>query len=67
MDDLQPVKEGDLIKETVIGFGTDGDPIVKYKNFTLFIKEAKGVEINTLIEVRVTKVCKTFGFVELVN
>lgn len=62
-----PVKPGDVVKLSICGFGTTGDPMMKSKKYILFLKDYKdkSLPLNTLIDVKVTKVLKDYGFVKL--
>ncbi len=59
-----PVEVGDVLKLGVTRMGNDGDPIMVHKNFIIFLKdlEKKGIQLNTLIEVKITKVFPNFAF-----
>jgi len=64
-----PVKVGDVLKLGVVRFGRDGDPIMIHKKYIIFLKgiEKRGVELNTMIEIKITKVMPRFAFAERVN
>ena len=63
-----PVEVGDILKLGVTGFGGNGDPIMVYQHFIIFLKEKEKVKIllNTLIEIRIIKVLPNFAFAERV-
>ena len=62
-----PVKVGQVVKLIVSGFGKTNDPFFKIDKYILFLKSEENfkVEINRLVELKVTKVFKTWGFVEI--
>ena len=64
-----PVKVGDILKLGVVRFGINGDPIMMLKGFVIFLKELdkRGVELNTLVEIKITKVMPKFAFAERVK
>ena len=61
-----PVKVGDVLKLGVVKFGRDGDPIMIHKKFIIFLKDVKrmAIQLNALIEVKITKVLPNFAFAE---
>ena len=63
-----PVKVGEILKLGVVRFGRDGDPIMIKDRFIIFLKDAerKGIELNTMIKIRITKVLPNFSFAERV-
>ena len=65
-----PVKVGDVLKLGVTNFGKDGgDPMMVLQGFVIFLKdpEKKPIQLNTLIEIRITKVFQKFSFAERTN
>ena len=64
-----PIKVGDVLKLGIVRFGRDGDPIMIHKEFVIFLKglEKRGVELNKIIEVKITKVMPKFAFAERVD
>ena len=65
-----PVKVGDVLKLGVTNFGKDGgDPMMVLKGFVIFLKdpEKKAIQLNTLIEIRITKVLPRIAFAERTN
>ena len=64
-----PVKAGEILKLGVTKFGTNGDPILIHKGFVIFLKdlEKRGVELNTMLEIKITKVLPKFAFAERVS
>ena len=62
-----PVKVGEILKLGVERFGKEGDPILLHKGFIIFLKELKGeyIPLNTLIEIRITKVLPKFAISQL--
>ena len=64
-----PVKVGDVLKLGVIRFGRDGDPVMIYEGFVIFLKDIKkrGVQLNTMLEIQITKVCGKFAFAERID
>ena len=64
-----PVKIGDILKLGVVKFGKEGDPIMIHKKLIIFLKdkEKRGIELNTMIEVKITKVLPHFAFAERTN
>ena len=65
-ENLPPVKVGEILKLGVAKFGRDGDPIMIHKEFVIFLKgiEKRGVELNKIIEIKITKVMPKFAFAE---
>ena len=65
-----PVKVGDVLKLPIINFGKDGgDPIMMIEGFIIFLKdpEKRSVQLNTSIEIKITKVLARFAFAERVE
>jgi len=64
-----PVKVGEKLKLGVTKFGKDGDPIMEHKGFVIFLKgiEKRGVQLSTMIEIKITKVLPKFAFAERVD
>lgn len=64
-----PVKVGDILKLGIVRIGKDGDPIMIHRKFIIFLKdmEKRAVQLNTLIEVKITKVFPNFAFAERTN
>ena len=62
-----PIKIGDTLKLGVINFGNSGDPMMKHEGLIIFLKNTKsgGVKLNTLNEVKITKVFPNYAFAEL--
>ena len=65
MDEV-PIKVGDVLKLGVQRFGKEGDPIMMHKGFVIFLKgiENKGIELNTLFEIKIIKILPRFAFAE---
>ena len=62
------IKVGDKLKLGVLRFGKDGDPILIKDGFIIFLKDkGRGVQLNTIIEVKVTKVFSNYAFAERIN
>jgi len=59
-----PVEVGEVLKLGVVKFGKEGDPILIHKNFIIFLKDVKDIELNTMIEVKITKVFPHFALAE---
>ena len=59
-----PVKIGDIFKLGIIRFGKNGDPILKYKNLIIFLKEnnGKSIPLNEMIEIKITKIGSNFAY-----
>lgn len=64
-----PVRIGDLLKLGIKRFGKNGDPIMVYHNYVIFLKDLdkRGVELNKMFEVKIIKVFPKFAFAERVN
>lgn len=64
-----PVEVGDILKLGVERFGKEGDPILIHKGFIIFLKELEGesIPLNTLIEIKITKVLPKFAISKLVE
>ena len=64
-----PIQVGKILKLGVIKFGKKGDPIMIYKDFVIFLKgiEKRGVELNKIIEIKITKVMPKFALAEMTN
>ncbi len=60
------LKVGDVIKVSVLKFGNNGDPLIKYHGAVIFLKgtEKKGFELGRQIEIKITKVYPSFLFAE---
>ncbi len=61
-----PVKVGDELKLGVTKFGRDGDPIMEHKGYIIFLKDIEkgGVHLNTMFEIKITKVMPRFALAE---
>ena len=68
-DKKPPIKVGDIFKLGVVRFGWGGNPIMLYKGFVIFLRgiEKRGVQLNVMVEIRITKVLSNFAFAERVN
>lgn len=66
--ELEKIKVGNILKLSVSKFGKEGTPILMYNGFVIFLKglEKKGVELNKLVEIKVTKVLPKFAIAELI-
>ena len=66
MEDKLPLKIGDVLKLGVVKFGRNGDPILIQEGFVIFLKglEKRGVELNAMVEIKITKVLPKFAFAE---
>lgn len=64
-----PVKVGEILKLGIVRIGINGDPIMMLNRFVIFLKglEGRGVELNTLVEIKITKVMPKFAFAERTN
>ena len=64
-----PVKVGDKIKAGIVGWGKQGNPIVKVKGFVIYIEkfEEKPLHIKELLYLRITKVFTRFGFCQIIK
>ena len=63
------VKVGDVLKLGVVRFGKKGDPIMIHNGLVIFLKNLDkkgGVQLNTMVEIKITKVFPKFAFCELV-
>jgi len=62
-----PIKKGDILKLAVIKFGKEGDPILRYDGFIIFLKntDKRGFELNKIIEIKITKILPKFAIAEL--
>lgn len=68
-DENPPVNAGDVLKLGLTGWGKGGDPMFKHKNYIIFLKEFKNkkLELNALLDIRITKVFPNFGLAELIE
>lgn len=57
-------KKNDVVTVTIEDMGTDGEGIGKVKGFTLFIKDAL---IGDVVEAKLMKVKKNYGYARLIN
>ena len=69
MDDesiTPPIVVGDVFTLAVSRFGKEGDPIMVYNGFIIFLKDFKdvAVRLNRMIEIKITKVLPNFAFAE---
>ncbi len=64
---MENIKIGDVLKLGVKRFGRDGDPIVIHNRMIIFIKDTNkvGVEINKMIDIKITKVFPNYAFAEI--
>ena len=60
-----PVKVGEVIKESIKGFGASGDPFIKVDHYVIFLNNAKGIPLGKMFYIRITKTLDKFGFAEL--
>ena len=63
-----PVKEGDIVKARVKGFGAKNDPFVNVGNYIIFLKDVPEgqLEFDQGVEIKITRVLSSFGFGELI-
>ena len=61
-----PIKVGDVLKLGISKFGKNGDPIMIHQGLIIFLKgiEKRGVQLNTMFEIKITKVFSNFAFAE---
>ena len=66
---MENLKIGDVLKLSVKRFGKDGDPIVIHNGMIIFIKDTDkvGVEINKMINIKITKVFIKYAFAVKIN
>ncbi len=66
---IPPVTVGEILKLGVTRFGKNGDPLMFHKDFAIFLQNTGkgGVELNQLVEVKVTKVLPKCAFAEKVK
>jgi len=64
-----PVRINKKLKVAVTRFGKDGDPIVVYKNFIIFVKSKEKivVRVNEIIEIRIVKILPKFAIAEIIK
>jgi len=64
-----PVNVGDVLKLGVTRIGKDGDPVMIHKGYVIFLKdiEKRGVQLSTMINIKITKVMPRFAFAERVD
>lgn len=64
----KPIKVGDLIKTSVLRVGKNGDPLIVYKDFMIFLKlkPKQTFEINRQITLKIIKVKPKFAHAEVV-
>ena len=64
-----PVNVGDKMKLGVVRFGKNGDPIMMHKGFVIFLKgiPTGGVPLNSMFEIKITKVLPKYAFAEKTN
>ncbi len=69
MENKIQIKIGDILKLGVTKFGKDGDPIMVHNGLIIFLKdmEKRGIELNTMVEIKITKVCEKYAFAERVD
>jgi len=62
------IKVGDVFKLGVARIGKNGDPIVIKDGFIIFLKNlgTRGVQLNTIVEIKITKVFPKYAFAERV-
>ncbi|MFR1728669.1 TRAM domain-containing protein, partial [[Clostridium] hylemonae] len=58
------MKKNDMVKVTIEDIGVNGEGIGKVDGYTLFIKDAV---IGDVVEAKVTKAKKNYGYARLVN
>ena len=64
-----PIKVGDILKLGVTKFGKEGDPILVHEGLIIFLKdiEKKGIQLNTIFEIKIIKVLQNFAFAVRTN
>ena len=64
-----PVKEGEVKELAVIGFGDQGDPLLKISKYVIILKLPEGTTLSLGDNpiVKITKALPKFGFAELVQ
>jgi len=63
---IPPVKVNEVLKLVVTKFGSNGDPMFVYKDFVIFLKGKRtiSVNVNEIVEVRITKMLPKFATAE---
>ena len=61
------IKVGDKLKLGITRFGKDGDPILFYNGFVIILQNIGrvGVNLNQLVDIKITKVLPKYAFAEL--
>lgn len=62
-----PITVGDELSLSISRFGKNGDPILFYEKFVIFLQNVgrPGVDIGRLVNVKITKVTPDCGFAEI--
>ena len=64
-----PIRINEILSLPINGFGKEGDPIIIYNNFIIFVKgeEKISVNVNSFIKIRITKILPRFAIAEIVK
>ena len=64
---IPPVQVGQTIKLGIVGFGKKGNPMMKFKGYTIFLEKYQDtpITLNQMISIRITKTFDKFGFAVL--
>lgn len=64
--DRVPVVVGDEIELVIVGMGERGDPLGRYKGYSVFVRH-KGLQLRDRVRVRIARVFARFAFSDLVS
>ncbi len=66
---IPPVKIGEKLKLGITGWGKKGNPMMKYKGYTIFLEKFEEIQIKIkeMIPIQITKVFNRFAFAQLVE
>ena len=66
---IPPVKIGENLNLGIVGWGKKGNPMMKYKGYTIFLEKFEGIQIKIkeMMPIRITKVFNRFAFAQIVK
>jgi len=64
-----PVRVGEKLKLGITGWGKKGNPMMKYKGYTIFLEKFEEIQIKIkeMIPIQITKVFNRFAFAQIVK
>ena len=69
MNSTPPVKQNEIIKAGIVGWGSKGNPFVRISGYVIYIEnfENKEMKIGEMIPLKIKKVFRNYAFAEILQ